>query len=201
MHTANVAALPTVPETPSPRIWDLARIGLWLLAGYAYALIHAPSRRSKLYALSVLLIVTVFPPLLALAVMWDVPVSQRILLTLVCLLIVLPFAGGAVVLRGGRRAYMTPRRDAVLVVRAVESGWRIENFFASRPRKTDTSALWECTVPALQRAADAGGIVVEATAMNTALADYYRRRVPELEVVEVLRSGRIKLERRPRPRS
>lgn len=191
--------LPGVTQTPSPRARDVVKIFPWMVGGYLYGLRHAPTWRSRAYTLLILCTLMVLAPVFLL-LMIPPPGVGILLLELViyaCLLI--PMGGLSVLCGRGRRAYMSSTRDAVLIVREVQGQWRVENFFAAHPKRSNTAPLWECTVPALCERADQEGILIAATAMNETLARIYCWRVPGLEPVGAAGMGRVKLVRAPLP--
>lgn len=201
-------ALPAVDKTPSPQWRDVLRIYPWLIRGYLYGACGACGRCAKVYAWLILVLLTLMPPALLIGFMlfpamlgWS---RRPVLLSLVgalvgVFLLMFPVAGAAMLFGRGRRAYMSSSRDAVLVVRAAGGRWKVENFFAAHPKRSNTAPLWECTVPALCERADQEGILIAATAMNETLARIYCWRVPGLEPVGAAGMGRVKLVRAPLP--
>lgn len=177
-----------------------------MLRGYAYGVRRSPSLRSRAYAAGVLglylFIVVAYPPVLAWLICfpWRGSAFPGVFLVLTGAIVVLIAAALAcsVVYGRGRRAYMPATRDAVLIVRAAERGWWVENFFTAHPRRSNTAQLWEITVPALMDAADARGVKVMATAMNENLECYYKRKISGLRRVGVLCTGQVRLVRVPR---
>lgn len=178
----------------------------WLIGGYLYGARVASGRCAKAYALLMVLVLTVMPPGLLIVFLllpsilgWSRRPGLLMLLTGVAgvVLLMFPLLGAVLVFGSGRRAYMPSSRDALLVVRAVGGRWRVENFFAAHPKKSNTAPLWDCAVPALLEVADRSGVVIEATAVNEAVARYYRRRLPGLRDVGRLPMGRVRLERPP----
>lgn len=191
---------PAGRSDPSPRARDVVRVFPWMVGGYVYGVRHAPTLASRAYTLLILGTLTVLAPVLLLLIVPppSVPILLFDLVVYACLL--LPMGGLSVMCGRGRRAYMPATRDAVLMVREVQGQWRVENFFAAHPKRSNTSPLWEYTVPALVKRADQEGILIVATAMNEKLARFYCSRVPGLEPGGgTAGMGRVKLVRVPHP--
>lgn len=179
-----------------------------MIQGYIYGSLHARGARARAYAVGVLalylFLLAVYPPVLAWLIFtpWRESASPDACLVLMGTLMALiaTVLACSVIYGRGRRAYMPATRDAVLIVRATERGWRVENFFAARPKGSNTAPLWGITVPALVEAADARGVKIMATVMNESLEGYYQRKIPGLRRLGVLCTGQVKLLRVPRPR-
>lgn len=105
-----------------------------MLGGYIYALRHAPRLRSWAYTLLTLCTLTVLAPVPLLLMVPPPNVSILLLELVVYAYLLIPMGGLSVLGGRGRRAYMPATRDAVLIVREVEGQWRVENFFAARPK-------------------------------------------------------------------
>lgn len=206
-RAALTPALPAVEATPHPRKRDVFRVYPWVVGGYLYGVKHAPGMRARLTALGMLAGLTVMPPALMVLFMlgpawvgWArLPAAWTVVASTVFAgLMMVPLTGLLLLNGPGRRAYMTPRRDVVLVGRAKEGKWLAENFFAARPRAQSAQPLWEHTIPTLEAEADRMNLVIEAHAMNQTLATLYRSRCPGFEEVKRKRNGQVLLRRAPR---
>lgn len=100
--------------------------------------------------------------------------------------------------RRATRYYLSPDGDATLSVGAKRGRWVIGDHLSARPGAGCGRALRVLLLPVLGVVADREGVVVEATAANTRLAEVYRADVPGLEVVGRGFPRGVRLRRAPR---
>lgn len=139
---------------PAPRVVDYARFLWWNERGFLHGARHG---RGGGRLLSIVLAVLWWPTL---------PLTVPIQIVLAA--------------RPWARYYMTPQRDAVLVIAASRHGWHVQDHASARPGTGRGRALRAAVIPKLLAAADAEQVPVMASAATAGLAAAYMAEVSGL---------------------
>lgn len=139
---------------PAPRVVDYARFLWWNERGFLHGARHG---RGGGRLLSIVLAVLWWPTL---------PLTVPIQIVLAA--------------RPWARYYITPQRDAVLVIAASRHGWHVQDHASARPGTGRGRALRAAVIPKLLAAADAEQVPVMASAATAGLAAGYMAEVSGL---------------------